>query len=56
MAEGRIAGSRLADFLGAVTRHLIFAIPDNRDPGPENGLRRLSPGTILVNAKSTKLE
>ena len=37
MAEGRIAVSRMADFPGAVTRHL-FVIPDGRDLGPETRL------------------
>ena len=36
MAEGRIAGSRLADSPVAVTRHLVVAIPDGRDLRPEN--------------------
>ena len=55
MAEGRIAGSRMADFPVAVTRHLIFIVPDGRDLGPENVSRELLPGTILINPQPAKL-
>ena len=55
MAEGRIAGSRLADSPVAVTRHLVVAIPDGRDLGPENVSKDLLPGTILINPQLAKL-
>jgi hypothetical protein len=55
MAEGRIAGSRMADFPVAVTRHLIFIVPDGRDLGPENVSKELLPGTILINTQPAKL-
>lgn len=42
IAERRIAGSRMADFPGAVTRHLIF-VPDGRDLEPESAFPQ--PGT-----------
>ena len=51
MAEGRIAGSRMADFPVAVTRHLIFIVPDGRDLGPENVPVGLLPRTILIYAQ-----
>ncbi len=51
MAEGRIAGSRMADSPVAVTRHLIFIVPDGRDLGPENVSKKLLPGTILIYAQ-----
>jgi len=54
MAEGRIAGSRMADFPVAVTRHLIFIVPDGRDLGPENVSKKLPPGTILIYAQFAK--
>jgi hypothetical protein len=55
MAEGRIAGSRMADFPVAVTRHLIFIVPDGRDLGPENVPVGLLPGTILINPQPANL-
>ena len=54
MAEGRIAGSRMADSPVAVTRHLIFIVPDGRDLGPENVSRELLPRTILIYAQFAK--
>ncbi len=54
MAEGRIAGSRMADSPVAVTRHLIFIVPDGRDLGPENVSKKLPPGTILIYAQFAK--
>ena len=54
MAEGRIAGSRMADSPVAVTRHLIFIVPDGRDLGPENVSKKLLPGTILIYAQFAK--
>ena len=55
IAEGRTAVSRMADFPGAVTRHLVVAIPDGRDLGPENEFVGLLPRAVLINPQLAKL-
>lgn len=45
----------MADFPGAVTRHLVVAIPDGRDLGPENALVGLLPRAVLINPQLAKL-
>ncbi len=49
-----MADSRMADFPGAVTRHL-FIIPDGRDLGPENAFVGLLPRVVLINPQLAKL-
>ena len=44
----------MADFPGAVTRHLVVTIPDGRDLGPENAFVGLLPRTILIYAQFAK--
>ena len=45
----------MADFPGAVTRHLVIAIPDGRDLGPENEFVGLFPRAVLINPQLAKL-
>ena len=45
----------MADFPGAVTRHLVIAIPDGRDLGPENEFVGLLPRAVLINPQLAKL-
>ena len=50
-----MADSRMADFPGAVTRHLVIAIPDGRDLGPENAFVGLLPRAVFINPQLAKL-
>ena len=44
----------MADFPGAVTRHLVVTIPDGRDLGPENAFVGLLPRPVFIYAQSAQ--